>query len=136
MRHILFGDDASFPIAVSMIRFVTLVIFLIMGIGVGIVKEMRKLLLSCLFFSPLMAFSQTGSLVLGDVNHDEAVDISDVVMISNYILGNPSDIFHVEEADITGDGVIDISDVVALVNIILNGENTELDPSGPPDPGA
>ena len=136
MRHILFGDDASFPIAVSMIRFVTLVIFLIMGIGVGIVKEMRKLLLSCLFFSPLMAFSQTGSFVLGDVNHDEAVDISDVVMISNHILGNPSDIFHVEEADITGDGVIDISDVVALVNIILNGENTELDPSGPPDPGA
>ncbi len=119
MRHILFGDDASFPIAVSMIRFVTLVIFLIMGIG-----------------APLMAFSQTGSFVLGDVNHDEAVDISDVVMISNYILGNPSDIFHVEEADITGDGVIDISDVVALVNIILNGENTELDPSGPPDPGA
>lgn len=107
-----------------------------MGIGMGIERKMRKLLLSCLFFSPLMAFSQTGSFVLGDVNHDENVDISDVVMISNYILGNTNDNFHIEESDITGDGIIDISDVVALVNIILNDENTELDPSGPPDPGA
>ena len=60
------------------------------------------------------------SAVLGDLNHDGSVDISDVVLLVNYILDNTSSTsFTIQEADINIDGNIDISDVVVLVNFIL-----------------
>ena len=58
--------------------------------------------------------------LLGDLNHDGCVDISDVVLLVNYILDNTSSTsFTTQEADINADGNIDISDVVELVNMIL-----------------
>ena len=55
----------------------------------------------------------------GDVNEDKGVDISDVVGLVNYILGNANGGFIVDNADINQDGEIDVTDVTALVNIIL-----------------
>ena len=60
------------------------------------------------------------SAVLGDLNHDGSVDITDVVLLVNHILGNTSDTsFSTQDADINKDGDIDINDVVKLVNFIL-----------------
>jgi len=60
------------------------------------------------------------SVVLGDLNHDGSVDITDVVLLVNHILGNTSDSsFSTQDADINKDGDIDINDVVKLVNFIL-----------------
>ena len=60
------------------------------------------------------------SAVLGDLNHDGSVDITDVVLLVNHILGNTSDSsFSTQDADINKDGDIDINDVVKLVNFIL-----------------
>lgn len=60
----------------------------------------------------------------GDVNNDGVVDISDVVLTVNFILGGTPAVFNQDAADINKDGNIDISDVVAIVNMILNGTGT------------
>lgn len=57
----------------------------------------------------------------GDVNGDNCVDISDVNIIVNILLGNDSADKYDGRADVNGDGVIDISDINAIINIILNG---------------
>ena len=73
------------------------------------------------FYGEEMTFTSGESpYIMGDVNSDKKIDISDVVGMVNHILGNtPSTSFKVHAADINKDGNIDISDVVALVNMIL-----------------
>ncbi|MBQ4138720.1 MAG: dockerin type I repeat-containing protein, partial [Muribaculaceae bacterium] len=57
------------------------------------------------------------SQLVGDVNGDGRVNVSDVTTLVNMILGViPKD---ETRADINGDGKINVSDVTALVNIIL-----------------
>ena len=58
--------------------------------------------------------------LLGDVNGDTKISITDAVGIVNYILGNVSATFLPEAADVNGDGGISITDAVKIVNIILN----------------
>lgn len=57
--------------------------------------------------------------LLGDLNHDGYVNITDVVLLVNYILGTEGTNVVEQEADINGDGDVNITDVVALTNIIL-----------------
>ena len=55
---------------------------------------------------------------LGDLNDDGQVDITDVSLLVDYILGLrriPSDV----DCDINGDGVVDVSDVMALTDLLL-----------------
>lgn len=55
---------------------------------------------------------------LGDLNEDGIVDMTDISLLVDYILGIkkvPSDI----DCDINGDGVLDISDVMALTDLLL-----------------
>ena len=64
----------------------------------------------------------TTDFLLGDVNGDGMINISDVVSLVSYILGqNPSSFIH-EAADVNNDTEINISDVVALVNVILTAK--------------
>ena len=56
----------------------------------------------------------------GDANGDGEVNISDVVEIVNYILGNPSENLNEMAADVNGDGNITTADAVGVVNIIMN----------------
>ena len=48
------------------------------------------------------------------------------IAVVNYILGNASDDFVFEAADMNGDGFVTITDVVHVVNIIL--EDNEAGP--------
>ena len=57
--------------------------------------------------------------LLGDLNHDGYVNITDVVLLVNHILGSDDGIVIEAEADINGDTMVNITDVVALTNIIL-----------------
>ena len=72
------------------------------------------------------AYFQTdmGANLVGDVNGDGAVDISDVVRLVNIILGNG--MVENSSADVNGDGAVDISDVVRLVNIILDDDSSSV----------
>jgi len=61
-------------------------------------------------------FNSTNS-ILGDINNDEIVNILDVILVVNIVLG--IDDFD-DLADINNDESIDVLDVVQIVNIILN----------------
>ena len=54
---------------------------------------------------------------LGDVNGDGALNILDIVIIANIILGSTE---NVSDADVNQDGEVNSLDIVALVNVILN----------------
>ena len=59
--------------------------------------------------------------IIGDANLDEVIDVLDLVVIINHILGSSllSDIgFYA--SDINEDGIINIQDIILLINIILN----------------
>ena len=53
--------------------------------------------------------------VLGDINADEIVNIQDIILLINMILGQEAS----ESGDINLDGNVDILDAVVLVNMIL-----------------
>ncbi len=54
--------------------------------------------------------------VMGDINRDGKVDISDVNMAINIMLGKSE---RIDIADVNNDGNIDISDINTLINIML-----------------
>lgn len=58
------------------------------------------------------------SFILGDINGDEIINVLDVILLVQMVLGNLEPIL--ESGDINGDGGINVLDVVQLVNIILN----------------
>ena len=53
---------------------------------------------------------------LGDINGDYNVNVTDVVVLINYILNNES----YPTGDISQDGNVNVTDVVLLINMILN----------------
>ena len=63
---------------------------------------------------------QVREFLRGDANGDKVVDVSDVVVTVNKILGKSPAVFVFGAADVNNDGDIDVSDVVGIVNIILN----------------
>lgn len=63
--------------------------------------------------------SPADDVLMGDVNNDGNVDVSDIVAVVDYILQKPIVNFNIAAADINGDNRIDVSDVVGIVDIIL-----------------
>lgn len=59
--------------------------------------------------------------MLGDVNNDGYVTISDVTTLIDYLLGTIPVSFSIQNADVNQDNTISISDVTALIDILLNG---------------
>ena len=60
-------------------------------------------------------------VMLGDINNDTVLNVQDVVLLINFILGaiDPSDTQYYA-ADINGDNNLNVQDVVILINIILS----------------
>ena len=57
--------------------------------------------------------------VTGDLNGDGKVDITDVNLVINILLGIEDTPADVDAADLDGNGAVDIADVNLLINIIL-----------------
>ena len=57
---------------------------------------------------------------LGDVNGDGDVNVNDVTVLINYILGKNPTPFIEANANVNGDEGINVNDVTALINMILN----------------
>ena len=55
---------------------------------------------------------------VGDVNNDSNIDIFDIIVMLNFILGN-IDFIDYQYADINHDGSININDIILIVNYIL-----------------
>ena len=58
--------------------------------------------------------------VLGDINGDGRVTVTDAVGIVNHVLHRTPSVFITKAADVNGDGSISVSDAVKVVNIVLN----------------
>ena len=63
--------------------------------------------------------SSDSTSMLGDVNYDGTINVLDIIIAVNMVLGSEEPDY--DTADINGDGAIDILDIVQLVNIILEG---------------
>lgn len=59
---------------------------------------------------------------MGDVNDDGVIDVTDVTMLINRVLGTKSTNFQESVADMNGDTVLDVTDVTLLINKVLKGE--------------
>lgn len=59
---------------------------------------------------------------MGDVNDDGVIDVTDVTMFINRVLGTKSTNFHESVADMNGDTILDVTDVTLLINKVLKGE--------------
>lgn len=57
--------------------------------------------------------------IIGDVNGDGTVSISDVTGMIDYLLGGAD--INVDAADVNGDGIVSIGDVTALIDRLLSG---------------
>ena len=57
--------------------------------------------------------------ILGDVDRDGDVTISDLTALIDYILGNTVDI-DLNAADVNADGIIDIADATGLIDMLLS----------------
>ena len=62
------------------------------------------------------------SYLRGDLNHDGLVNIVDVTILTNYILGKDLTTTNTREADLNNDENVDVNDIVVLTNIILKKE--------------
>lgn len=79
---------------------------------------MKKTIALLALLSFMVVSANAQSLMVGDANSDNNVDVTDVVFVVNRILSDES---YLASCDVNHDGNVDISDVVLLVNIILNG---------------
>jgi len=63
---------------------------------------------------------QLQSAMQGDINNDDLVNILDIVIIVNFVLGsnNPSSV-EFSASDLNDDGMLNILDIVTLTNLIL-----------------
>ncbi len=68
-------------------------------------------------YSPARKFNYVSAPLVGDLNADGEVNVSDVTALINHILGDAG----ITDAlcDINADGVVNVSDVTALINLIL-----------------
>jgi hypothetical protein len=64
-------------------------------------------------------FTETPTIIRGDVNLDGEVNIADVNAVISVIMGTFTDPKIFLEADVDGNGEINIGDVNAIINIIL-----------------
>ena len=72
--------------------------------------------LGCYHGTPNVSGPPTGNTsILGDMNHDEWVNILDVILVVNTILADSFD----PDADMNQDCVLDILDIVLVISVIL-----------------
>ena len=69
------------------------------------------------------------SYLLGDPNNDGSIDVVDITMIANHILGNNPENVIFAAADVDADGTVDVNDIISIANIILYGSSSNAKPS-------
>ncbi len=75
-------------------------------------------------FGVLKGFSQyclgKPNCLLGDANNDKVVNVTDVMLIVNNILGRALPVFNRKNADVNKDNHISVADVMSVVKIVLS----------------
>ncbi len=71
-------------------------------------------------FADVEGYVSAPSVLLGDVDMDGNIGISDVSDLVDYVLGSVLEVFSAAAADVDQNGNIGISDITALIDLILN----------------
>ena len=73
--------------------------------------------------APHIELIELSNGIVGDINFDSIINILDIVLVVNFVLGsdNPSD-NEFSAADLNSDGILNILDVVSLANLILGAD--------------
>lgn len=71
-------------------------------------------------YALLMVEFPSESALIGDVNMDGRVDVSDISTVAEYLFGGTPDPFNATAADANNDGDIDVSDISTIAEIIFN----------------
>lgn len=58
--------------------------------------------------------------MLGDVNNDGIINVTDAIGIVNHVLKNTPAVFIEGAADVNQDGIVNVTDAIAVINMILN----------------
>lgn len=82
----------------------------------------KRLFITIALFFSLMCSAMNAQEKKGDLNNDGALNINDIVILINYLLGQNWNV-NSGSADINKDGRVTIADVVALVNLLLETDN-------------
>mgnify|MGYP003326972032 FL=1 len=62
-----------------------------------------------------------GSALSGDINSDEVLNVLDLVMLVNFVLGDSTPTnSELNVSDLNNDGTLNVLDIVTLVNLILD----------------
>jgi hypothetical protein len=72
------------------------------------------------------------NFMLGDVNGNKKVEVSDFIATANYILNNPPQVFIFKAGDLNGNNSIEVSDFIGIANIILSGSGSNNAPAAAP----
>ncbi|MBR5726677.1 MAG: leucine-rich repeat protein [Muribaculaceae bacterium] len=70
-------------------------------------------------------FFQGADYIVGDVNGDGFVNISDVTSLINYLLSGDETGINLLAADVSADGYVNITDVTELINYLLTGASAK-----------
>ena len=74
------------------------------------------------------AFLCVSDATVGDVNNDQYIDILDIVLLINIVLGNHNpDQSEIYSGDINSDSLLDILDIVQLVNSVIQNSQDDRD---------
>ena len=68
-----------------------------------------------------VGFQLMPGTLLGDVNNDGYVNVTDVMLTVNYVVGQSPAGFIEANADMNADGLITVTDVIAIVNLAVSG---------------
>jgi hypothetical protein len=71
-------------------------------------------------YQVFFASTNNFDITSGDINQDDEIDILDIVLLVNFIMGTDSpDILEEMAADMDANGVLNILDIIQIINIIL-----------------
>jgi len=59
-------------------------------------------------------------ILLGDVNGDGEINVTDLTALIDYVLGSSPQPFVLANADINGDGIVNIADITELIDLLLS----------------
>ncbi len=62
------------------------------------------------------------AIIPGDVNNDGLVNVTDVSILINYVMGSTSLTINVVNADVNPDNNINVSDITMIINMIMSAE--------------
>lgn len=86
-----------------------------------IIKKHLFLLLTILFVGAGLALADTVVILLGDVNDDGLVNVTDMTAITNYIHGDESGVTNLTAANVNRDELINVTDLNGITNIVHYG---------------